>query len=64
MSLNPRQLWRMSKWARNPPSETRVKLVLAVILIALTIWGLEKVFGTPEWMRLPDMRGGPVAKPD
>jgi hypothetical protein len=58
MSLNPRQLFRMAKWARNPPSEKHVKLVLAVIAIALAIWGLEQVFGAPEWMELPSMRGG------
>ena len=64
--MNPRQLFRMSKWARKPPSEARVKLVFGVIAIALAIWGLEKVFGTPEWMNLPDMRGASrhLPKPD
>lgn len=57
MSLNPRQFWRMAKWARNPPGEKRVKLVLAVIAIALAIWGLEKLFGTPDWMTLPGAKG-------
>lgn len=58
MSLNPRHLFRMAKWARKPPSEKHVKLVLAVIALALVIWGLERIFGTPDWMQLPQMRGG------
>jgi hypothetical protein len=57
MSLNPRHFFRMAKWARKPPSEKRVKLVLAVIAIALVIFGLERVFGTPDWMQLPKMGG-------
>ncbi|OIP87864.1 MAG: hypothetical protein AUK37_00600 [Rhodobacterales bacterium CG2_30_65_12] len=55
--MNPRQLFRMSKWARKPPSASRVKLLLAVIAIALAIWGLEKLFGTPEWMNLQNTGG-------
>lgn len=64
--MNPRQLFRMAKWARKPPSEARVKLVLAVIAIALALWGLERVFGVPDWMKLPEMRGGArhLPKPD
>lgn len=57
MSLNPRQLFRMTRWARKPPSASRVKLVLAVIAIALVIFGLEKLFGTPDWMQLPGWGG-------
>lgn len=58
VALNPRQFLRMSKWARRPPSARRVKLVLAVIAISLAIYGLERVFGTPDWMRVNDL-GGP-----
>ena len=58
MSFNPRQLLRMAKWARNPPGEKRVKLVLAVIALALAIWGLERLFGTPDWMQIEPMRAG------
>jgi hypothetical protein len=57
MSLGPRQFFRMAKWARNPASEKRVKLVFAVIAIALLIFGLERLFGSPDWMKLPPMSG-------
>ncbi|MEZ5723206.1 MAG: hypothetical protein R3D59_17855 [Paracoccaceae bacterium] len=47
MTFNPRHLLRMARWARHPPGERRVRLVLAVIVLALAIIGLERVFGTP-----------------
>ena len=62
MSFNLRHFLRMARWARNPPSEKRVKLVLAVIALALAIWGLEKLFGTPEWMRIEGARPGRVSR--
>ncbi len=43
-------LVRMAKWARRPPSEARVKLVLAVIVLCLLLFGLERVVGWPEWL--------------
>ncbi len=62
MSLNPRHFLRMAKWARRPPSDQRVKLVLAVIAIALLIWGAERIFGTPEWMKIEGMRPGKIGR--
>jgi hypothetical protein len=46
------QLWlvRAKRWAQNPPSEGRVKLVLGVIAICLLIVGVEWMFGWPEWL--------------
>ncbi|MEJ2037034.1 MAG: hypothetical protein P8X69_13750 [Maritimibacter sp.] len=52
MSLSPRHLLRMANWARNPPSAKRVKQVLAVVAVVVAIWGLERIFGTPDWMQL------------
>lgn len=52
--MNTRHFLRMAKWARNPPSEKRVKLVLAVIAICLLLFGFERLFGFPEWLT-PDM---------
>ncbi|MEM9579698.1 MAG: hypothetical protein AAF891_03360 [Pseudomonadota bacterium] len=46
----PRHFFRMAKWARNPPSEARVKLVLAIIVICLIVAGIELLFGWPEWL--------------
>ena len=46
------QVWllRAKRWARNPPSEGRVKLVLGVVAICLVIVGGEWLFGWPEWL--------------
>ena len=62
MSFNIRHFLRMAKWAHRPPSEKRVKLVLAVIALALVIFGLERLFGTPEWMRIEGTPSGRVSR--
>jgi hypothetical protein len=46
--MNPMWLVRMARWARNPPSPGRVKLVFAVIALCLLIFGYEWMFGWPE----------------
>lgn len=54
--MNLRHLWRMARWARNPPSEGRVKLVLGVIAVCVVIVLLERLVGFPDWLvpqRLP-----------
>ena len=48
--MNPRWLFRMARWAQNPPSAGRVKFVFAIIGICLLIAGAEKFIGLPEWM--------------
>ncbi|CUH62543.1 hypothetical protein TG4357_00169 [Thalassovita gelatinovora] len=45
-------LFRMSKWARNPPSERQVKLVLAVIAVCFMIYAVERWIGWPDWMTI------------
>ena len=47
--MNPIWLMRMSKWARNPPSTKRVKLVFAAIALALIIVGIEWMGWWPDW---------------
>ena len=42
-------LLRMSRWARNPPSEKRVKMVFGIIVLALAIAGIEWLGLWPEW---------------
>nr|WP_170538415.1 hypothetical protein [Ruegeria arenilitoris] len=44
-----RHLLRMSRWARNPPSDQRVKLVLGLIVLCLAIAGVEYMGWWPEW---------------
>ena len=45
-----RWLLRMAKWARRPPSASRVKLVAAVIALCLILFAIERLFGWPEWL--------------
>ncbi|MBT8408807.1 MAG: hypothetical protein KJN93_04195 [Alphaproteobacteria bacterium] len=53
---------RMAKWARRPPSEARVKLVLAILLVCALLWGAEQIFGFPQWLT-PNMTGsGRIAR--
>ncbi|WP_170357639.1 hypothetical protein [Ruegeria arenilitoris] len=44
-----RHLLRMSRSARNPPSDQRVKLVLGLIVLCLVIAGVEYMGWWPEW---------------
>jgi len=46
--LNPRHFLKMSRWARNPPSEKRVKFVILIILICAGIYLFERYVGWPE----------------
>lgn len=48
--MNPIWLIRMARWARNPPSAARVKLVLAAVVLCIAIVALERVFGFPAWL--------------
>ena len=48
-------LMRAKRWAQNPPSADRVKLVFGVIAICLVIAGYEWAFGWPEWLTLDRM---------
>ena len=43
-------LIRMSRWARNPPPPRKVALVLGVIAACLALWGIEHVWGWPDWL--------------
>lgn len=57
--MNPRWFARMALWARNPPSPQKVKFVLAVIAVCLLLYGVERIWGWPEWLtpeRYPGMR--------
>ena len=48
--MGPQWFLRMARWGRNPPSEKRVKLVLAIVAICLVIYGVERWIGWPDWM--------------
>ncbi len=48
------QTWfiRMARWARNPPSWGRVKLVIGVVALCLAVFGYEKLFGWPDFLKV------------
>lgn len=48
--MNLNQFLRMSRWARNPPSAKRVKLVFAVIAICAALFAVERFIGWPAWL--------------
>lgn len=54
---------RMAKWARNPPSPARVKLVLGVIAACLLLFGFEHFFGWPEALTLDGPRAHRLPRP-
>jgi len=45
-------LLRAVRWARNPPGEGRVKLVLAIIALCLALVAVERWLGWPAWLSL------------
>jgi hypothetical protein len=52
-------LLRAKRWVQNPPSAGRVKLVFGVVAICLVIFGIERLFGWPEWMTVNSLRQKP-----
>ena len=62
MNFKPRHFLRMARWAKRPPSERRVKLVLRIIAAALVSVALERLFGTPAWMQLGDVPRGRISR--
>lgn len=54
--MNLIHLVRMSRWARNPPSAARVKLVFGFVALALVIFGVEWMGWWPEWATADPMR--------
>jgi hypothetical protein len=58
--FNFRHMLRMSKWARHPPSDRQVRLVLGILLVCLLLFGLERIFGWPAWLTLPGTPRGRI----
>ncbi|WP_339854989.1 hypothetical protein [Roseovarius nubinhibens] len=42
----------MAKLAKHPPSEGRVKFVLAILAVCLIIAGVEQFIGLPKFLKL------------
>lgn len=53
-----RWLLRMALWARRPPSEKRVKLVLGVIVACVSLVILERLLGWPDWLTVNKVAPG------
>ncbi|AHM05176.1 hypothetical protein roselon_02882 [Roseibacterium elongatum DSM 19469] len=51
-------LLRAVGWVRNPPSAKMVKLVLAVIAVALALGAVERFLGWPDWLTVDNIRRG------
>ena len=48
--MNLLWLLRASRWARHPPSARRVKLVLTVLALIAVLYGIESLWGWPDWL--------------
>jgi len=48
----------MTRLARHPPSASRVKLVLGVIVLCFILFGIERTVGWPDWLRVNEMPRG------
>ena len=54
--MKPIWFVRMARWARNPPSKGRVKLVVGVVVICLALVAIERFVGWPEALKVDRMR--------
>lgn len=55
-----RHLMRMSRWARKPPSEARVKMVLGILVACLLLFAIERLVGWPDWLTLENTPNGKI----
>ena len=51
-------LLRMKRWAANPPSERAVRLALAIIVLCILLFGIERLVGWPDWLTPHHVPGG------
>jgi hypothetical protein len=56
--MNELWLLRAVRWVRNPPSQARVKLVLAVLFACLLLYGIEYFWGWPDFLTVNSQRKG------
>ena len=48
--MSYRWLLRMKRLAQNPPSESRVKLVLGIIALCIVLYLTERLIGWPDFL--------------
>ncbi len=51
-----------AQWIRSPPSRTHVRIMVAVLALALLLVAIETWIGWPDWARV-EHRGGLSARP-
>lgn len=54
--MNPRWLLKAKRWAQNPPSPARIKFIAGIIAFCLMLYGVEQLFGWPDWLTPTDLR--------
>ena len=54
--MNLHWLLRMKRWVQHPPSPAKIKLVLGVIILCFAIYGIEYVWGWPDWLTVNKVR--------
>jgi len=47
--MNLMWLLRLSRWARHRPSAARLRLLLLVLLAVGLLYGIEALWGWPDW---------------
>lgn len=47
---------RLAKLVRHPPSKSRQILVAVVLGVAALLWGIESIWGWPEWATVNKLR--------
>jgi len=48
--MSPFWFLRLRRFFDHPPSKSRVLLVLAVVAISLSLYGIEHLWGWPDWL--------------
>lgn len=56
--MNPRFFLKMARIARHPPWRKTILLWIAVVGIALVLFGIERLIGWPDWLTVNSHRGG------
>jgi len=56
--MNPRFFLKMARIARHPPSKKTILLWIAVVGIALVLFGIERLIGWPDWLTVNSHRAG------
>jgi hypothetical protein len=56
--MNPKFFLKMARIARHPPLRKTILLWIAVVGIALVLFGIERLIGWPDWLTVNSHRGG------